>query len=180
MARTRDRIFAGLGALLFFGSACALTVAVIWQANQNSGATNQTANSPTSTCTITSVASTTEKTPAVFKPTGKVAKLVSTDLTTGTGAAVKAGDCLTVKYFGTLATTGKVFDENFDKATALKFELGKSQVIAGWDQGVVGMKVGGVRRLVIPADLAYGSSEQNGIPANSTLVFVVKLLSVGQ
>jgi FKBP-type peptidyl-prolyl cis-trans isomerase len=63
-------------------------------------------------------------------------------------------------------------------STPFSFVLGAGQVIKGWDQGVVGMKVGGTRRLIVPPDLAYGSTGQNGIPANATLVFEITLLSV--
>ncbi len=116
--------------------------------------------------------------PEAFKPSGDVTKLETTDLQEGSGAPVKPGDCVTVKYYGTLATSGEVFDQVFDKPQALKFQLGTSQVIPGWDQGLVGMKADGLRRLVVPSDLAYGDQAQGPIPANSDLVFVVKLLGV--
>jgi FKBP-type peptidyl-prolyl cis-trans isomerase len=84
-----------------------------------------------------------------------------------------------MKYYGTLATTGVKFDENYTEATAFAFTLGGGQVIEGWDKGLVGMKVGGTRRLVIPAAQAYGSqSPSAAIPANSDLVFEVKLLRI--
>ena len=93
--------------------------------------------------------------------------------------AAKVGDCLVVKYYGTLASNGTKFDEDFTDTTALAFTLGQGQVIPGWDQGLVGMKVGGTRRLAIPAAQAYGSqSPTAAIPANSDLVFVVKLLRI--
>jgi FKBP-type peptidyl-prolyl cis-trans isomerase len=116
--------------------------------------------------------------PDVYKPEGAVTDLQSTDLTQGSGAAAKSGDCLVVKYYGTLASDGTKFDENFTKTTGFAFTLGQGQVIAGWDQGVVGMKAGGTRRLVIPASLGYGANAQGSIPANSDLVFVVKLLRI--
>jgi peptidylprolyl isomerase len=83
-----------------------------------------------------------------------------------------------MKYYGTLATNGTKFDENFTDTTAFAFTLGQGQVIEGWDKGLVGMKAGGMRRLVIPAAEAYGSQAQGSIPANSDLVFVVKLLRI--
>jgi FKBP-type peptidyl-prolyl cis-trans isomerase len=84
-----------------------------------------------------------------------------------------------VKYYGTLASNGTKFDENFTDATAFAFKLGQGQVIEGWDKGMVGLKAGGTRRLVIPAAQAYGSqSPSAAIPANSDLVFVVKLLRI--
>jgi peptidylprolyl isomerase len=102
-----------------------------------------------------------------------------TDLTVGKGKAAADGGCLTVKYYGTLATTGIVFDEDYTTKTGFMFELGAGKVISGWDQGLVGMKVGGTRRLVIPSSLAYGSqSPSAAIPANSNLVFVVYLVAI--
>ncbi|MFA5003875.1 MAG: FKBP-type peptidyl-prolyl cis-trans isomerase [Candidatus Saccharimonadales bacterium] len=171
MARTRDRIFAGLGALLFFGSACALTVAVIWQANQGGSTPSPTA---ANTCTDSSTYPALPV-PEAYKVATKVDSLQSTDLEVGSGAEAKAGDCLIVKYYGTLASDGTKFDENFTTTTAFAFTLGNGSVISGWDQGLIGMKAGGLRRLVIPASLAYGSQANGAIPANADLVFNVKL-----
>ncbi len=117
-------------------------------------------------------------TPDVYKPAGDVTALEKTTLTPGNGAAVKKGDCVVAKYYGTLATNGEVFDENFSTDTAFSFPVGASQVIQGWDQGLVGAKVGETLRLVIPSDLAYGESNQGTIPANADLVFVVKVLEI--
>jgi FKBP-type peptidyl-prolyl cis-trans isomerase len=83
-----------------------------------------------------------------------------------------------MKYQGNLASDGTVFDENYTKSQALQFSLGAGQVITGWDQGLVGMQVGGTRRLVIPSDLGYGAGGSGAIPANATLVFTVKLLEI--
>jgi peptidylprolyl isomerase len=177
MARLRERVFAGFGALLFLGSACALTVYVIVQ---GSGSNNTSANSQTSQkqCSDTK-AETALATPSVYVPSGPVTTLQSTDLTPGSGPAAKSGDCLVVKYYGTLASSGKEFDQDFTNTSGFAFTLGQGQVISGWDQGMVGMKVGGTRRLVIPAALAYGSqSPSSTIPANSDLVFVVKLIRI--
>lgn len=116
--------------------------------------------------------------PAEFKAEGDVTSLKSEDIQEGSGAAVKAGDCITVKYHGTLATSGTKFDGNFDAPMGLKLKIGVGQVIPGWDQGLIGMKEGGIRRLIIPSELAYGEADQGSIPSNSDLVFVVKLLKV--
>lgn len=99
----------------------------------------------------------------------------------GTGTAAKAGDSVSVQYTGWL-TNGTKFDSSFDHGQAFTFLLGGGQVIKGWDEGVVGMKAGGKRRLTIPAALAYGNqSVANGlIPANSTLIFEVELVSIGK
>jgi len=104
-------------------------------------------------------------------------ELQKTDETVGTGAEAVAGKSVTVNYVGTL-TNGTKFDSSYDRNQPFTFTLGGGQVIKGWDEGVVGMKVGGKRKLVIPPELGYGSQAQASIPANSTLVFEVELVSV--
>ena len=101
------------------------------------------------------------------------------DTTVGTGAEAKAGDTVTVQYTGTLQN-GTKFDSSYDRpGQPFRFPLGAGMVIKGWDVGVQGMKEGGKRHLIIPADLAYGPSSPSPlIPANSTLVFDVELLKV--
>ena len=97
----------------------------------------------------------------------------------GTGAGADAGKKVTVHYVGTL-TNGSKFDSSRDRNEGFSFKLGAGQVIRGWDEGVAGMKVGGVRKLTIPPGLAYGAAGfPPVIPPNSTLVFEVELLSVG-
>lgn len=118
--------------------------------------------------------------PEAFKPAGDVTALEKTDLEEGTGQTVRAGDCLIAKYYGTLASSGQKFDENFTTDQGLTFQVGAGSVIAGWDQGIVGMKVGGLRRLVIPSELAYRDQAAGSIPANSDLVFVVKVTGIKQ
>jgi FKBP-type peptidyl-prolyl cis-trans isomerase len=104
--------------------------------------------------------------------------LQATDTTVGTGAVAEPGDTVTVDYVGEL-TDGTVFDASKNHGDqGFTFTLGAGQVIQGWDQGVAGMKVGGVRTLVIPPALGYGSQAVGPIPANSTLVFQVTLLDV--
>ena len=106
-------------------------------------------------------------------PSG-VTALQVVDLTVGGGATAAAGDTLTVAYVGSL-TNGRTFDSS----TGYTFRLGVGAVIPGWDQGLVGMRVGGKRRLTIPPDLAYGSTGAgNVIPPNATLIFEVDLLSI--
>jgi len=95
----------------------------------------------------------------------------------GTGAEAKAGNHVVVHYTGTL-TDGKKFDSSRDRDQPFHFALGAGSVIRGWDEGVAGMKVGGRRTLVIPAELGYGSRGVGPIPANSTLVFDVELIDV--
>ncbi len=99
------------------------------------------------------------------------------DIKVGTGATADTGKLVSVHYVGTL-TDGTKFDSSRDRGAPFSFNLGAGQVIEGWDKGVVGMKVGGVRKLTIPPDLAYGDRAIGSIPANSTLVFEVELLDV--
>jgi peptidylprolyl isomerase len=107
-----------------------------------------------------------------------VTQLMMSDQMVGTGATAEVGDQVTVQYVGEL-TNGTVFDASANHGTqGFTFTLGAGQVIKGWDEGVVGMKVGGKRELVIPASLGYGAQAVGPIPANSTLVFVVELVNV--
>lgn len=120
----------------------------------------------------------TKPAPEGFKPGADVVQLQTTDLTVGNGDEVKPGDCLVVKYHGTLAADGTKFDGNYEEPKALQFTFGQGNVIKGWDEGIIGMKVGGERRLVIPSDLGYGEQGAGQIPANADLVFVVELLEI--
>jgi FKBP-type peptidyl-prolyl cis-trans isomerase len=112
--------------------------------------------------------------PTAVRDSGVVEK---TDLVVGIGAEAVNGDTLTVHYTGWLAD-GTKFDSSYDRGTPFVFRVGTGAVIAGWDQGIPGMKVGGKRRLIIPPSLGYGSTAYGPIPANSTLKFEVELLSI--
>jgi peptidylprolyl isomerase len=116
--------------------------------------------------------------PKVTPPSGPApSKLEVKDLIKGTGAEAKAGETVSVNYVGVLYKGGKEFDASWKRKEPFSFALGKGQVIPGWDQGVVGMKVGGRRELVIPSALAYGTKgSPPTIPANAPLVFVIDLL----
>jgi FKBP-type peptidyl-prolyl cis-trans isomerase FkpA len=111
-------------------------------------------------------------------PATSSAPYSQTDLVVGTGAEAVATSRVTVSYTGWLYDTSKTDGKGvqFDTSTSATFPL--SSVIAGWQQGVVGMKVGGQRRLIIPPDLAYGSTGSGPIPPNATLVFDIGLLGV--
>jgi peptidylprolyl isomerase len=142
---------------------------------------------PTSTTPTTPTASAKTPTsgplaskPTVTVPTGAAPKtLVVKELITGTGPEAKPGNPVTVNYVGVLYHGGKEFDSSWKRSEPFAFTLGKGQVIKGWDQGVAGMKVGGRRELIIPAELAYGKTgSPPTIPAEAPLVFVVDLLAV--
>ena len=101
------------------------------------------------------------------------------EITVGTGAVAAKGHRVKVHYTGWL-TDGQKFDSSLDRGQPFGFELGRGQVIAGWDQGVAGMRVGGKRKLTVPPELGYGARGYPGaIPPNATLVFEVELLGVG-
>lgn len=100
------------------------------------------------------------------------------DLVVGTGATPQRGQTVTVHYTGTLAS-GKKFDSSYDRGTPADFRIGVGAVIKGWDEGLMSMKVGGKRKLVIPSNLGYGpQGRPPDIPGNSTLIFDVELLGV--
>jgi FKBP-type peptidyl-prolyl cis-trans isomerase FkpA len=101
------------------------------------------------------------------------------DVKVGDGAEAKKGDSVEVHYTGWLASDGKKFDSSLDRKEAFVFKLGAGMVIKGWDEGVAGMKVGGKRKLLIPAALGYGARGAGGvIPPNADLVFEVELLKI--
>jgi peptidylprolyl isomerase len=192
LRRVRPQIGLGLAALgataliAGCGSGGSSTITI---GNENKAdealATTSTPSSSTgtsSTATTAAVKTPTSgplsKEPTVTPPSGPApTKLVTKEIITGTGAEAKAGDAVTVNYVGVLYHSGKVFDASWKRNETFPFTLGKGQVIPGWEQGVVGMKVGGRRELIIPAALAYGAKgSPPTIPANEPLVFVVDLL----
>lgn len=99
------------------------------------------------------------------------------DTQVGNGAEVKSGDTISIHYKGTL-TDGTVFDSSYDRGEPFETQIGVGQVIEGWDKGVVGMKVGGKRKLTIPPAMGYGEQATGKIPPNSTLIFEVELLEI--
>ena len=118
--------------------------------------------------------------PKITVPKGPAPrKLEIKDLEEGEGAAAKAGSQISVNYSGVAYSTGKEFDNSYDRGQPLDFALGAGQVIPGWDRGLEGMKVGGRRQITIPPDLAYGDQGQPpDIKGGETLIFVVDLLGL--
>jgi FKBP-type peptidyl-prolyl cis-trans isomerase len=118
--------------------------------------------------------------PKVEVPSGPPPKkLEIKDLEEGSGPAAKAGDEVTVQYVGVNYKTGEQFDASWDRGEPFTFKLGEELVIPGWEEGIVGMKPGGRRELIIPPELGYGFQRSGTIPPGSTLIFVVDLISVG-
>ena len=106
-------------------------------------------------------------------------ELVITDVTVGEGAEATAGSTVSVHYVGVAHSSGEEFDASYNRGTPLQFRVGIGQVIAGWDQGILGMRVGGRRQLVIPPHLGYGDRGAGGaIKPGETLIFVCDLMGV--
>ncbi|HVX57212.1 MAG TPA: FKBP-type peptidyl-prolyl cis-trans isomerase [Candidatus Saccharimonadales bacterium] len=173
MARKRERIFSGFFAALFLLTSSALTIVVILQVTQGSGSDSSQSASKLQGTKL-----------ANYTPVTSVTQLQEQDLKAGTGATVKAGDTVTVDYTGAVASTGIIFQSSQDSGQSVPVTLksGPNGVIEGWVQGVPGMKVGGTRRLLIPAALAYGANppQGSGIPTNAALVFDVTVDKIGQ
>ncbi len=110
-------------------------------------------------------------------PKGELVNLVIDDVRIGTGTGVKVGDTVSVNYIGT-TRDGVQFDNSYINGKPFEFTVGEGKVIQGWDKGLVGMKVGGERILVIPPSLAYGDRQVGPIPPGSPLVFAIELLEI--
>ncbi|MEK9176510.1 MAG: FKBP-type peptidyl-prolyl cis-trans isomerase [Patescibacteria group bacterium] len=107
-----------------------------------------------------------------------ITELQGEDIAVGTGsAAVAAGDTITVNYIGALAD-GKVFDNSYERKSPFTFQVGTGKIIQGFERGVIGMKLGGKRKLLIPSSLGYGNKAQGSIPANSALIFQIELINI--
>jgi peptidylprolyl isomerase len=135
---------------------------------------------PVPTPTTSSNLKDTKSKPAIPKPTGSPPKkLVVKDIVVGKGRAAKKGDQLSMQYVGVTFDDGQEFDSSWDSGTPFDLTLGQGMVIKGWDQGLVGIKSGGRRELIIPAKLAYGAQGRPpAIPPNAALVFIVDALKV--
>jgi peptidylprolyl isomerase len=123
----------------------------------------------------------TKKEPQIVTPEGAPpTELISQDIVKGKGRKAKAGDELTMQYAGYSWSNGQKFDASWDRGEPFQFQLGAGMVIPGWDQGLVGMREGGRRLLVIPPDLGYGEAGAGGaIGPNETLIFAVDLEKIG-
>jgi peptidylprolyl isomerase len=166
------------------GSSSTITVGAENKADEalanNSASTGPTGATGASTAAAkTPTSGPLSKEPHITAPGGSApTKLVTKEIIKGTGAEAKSGSAVAVNYVGALYKTGKVFDASWKRNEPFTFTLGKGQVIPGWEQGVVGMKVGGRRELIIPPALGYGAKgSPPSIPPNETLIFVVDLLS---
>jgi peptidylprolyl isomerase len=137
---------------------------------------NNQANKSNNAQTAQSQSSNLSTDPTAYKVSGQVTTLQTTDETVGTGTEVKPGDTVRVNYKLTNAQSGIKYDSSYDRGQPATLSLG--QVIPAWQEGIPGMKVGGKRRLIVPASLAYGAEGSGNIPANADLVFEVELLTV--
>ena len=188
MAETKigHRVFSLVFAGLFLFSAVATSVFVVIsivsannaqkKANQASNQASTSKSSATNSTNSTKLAGTQL---TGFTPVSSIPSLQTTDTKEGTGTVAKTSSTVSVIYTGAVASTGKIFQSSLDNGPSpVTFPL--TQVIPGWTKGIPGMKVGGTRRLLIPASLAYGSSPPSGsgIPSNADLVFDVTLLNV--
>jgi peptidylprolyl isomerase len=172
--RTRYLIASGLAALSLFAAGCGgsdtetaeFTVEAPPAGSDSAAAEEEPASSG--------------KKPKVTVPDGAPPKKLETrDIKEGTGPAAKSGDSVSMDYVGVAYSTKEEFDNSYDRGQPFDFTLGQGEVIAGWDEGIVGMKVGGRRELIIPPGQAYGAQGQPpAIKPNETLVFIVDLLAI--
>ncbi len=174
MAKPHERIFALVAALLFLGTSVGVAVTVVWQARQQRQQETSLTDSETNN-TEGNVLKGTKL--ADFEPVDSVKELKIIDIKVGTGDVVKEGATVVAHYTGASALNGIIFESSHDRGEPIPFGL--NEVIAGWTQGVPGMKVGGIRRLIIPSNLAYG--ERGSPPAispNEPLVFDIELTAI--
>jgi len=176
MARRRDQIIALVMAIVFFATSVGVGLLVVWQAmdsnKQEKNAVDQSTDKNATGGTLQG------KQLESFTPVAQVTELKVEDIRQGTGTEVKAGDTITFDYTGAVAATGIIFQSSIDAGQPATYPL--TDLIPGWQEGIPGMKAGGKRRLIIPAEKAYGAQEQPGIPANSALVFDIEVHSVGE
>lgn len=169
MGQKRQRAFALFAAVLFLIGSISFTALVVWQVYQSNQQQKELSVQQENSLKGTKLQG--------YEPVTDVKELKTIDLQEGTGDEVKKGATVTVNYTGALASNGTIFESSLDSGQPVTFGL--DQVIEGWGEGIPGMKVGGKRLLIIPADKAYGAqSPSSDIPANSDLVFEVEVLAV--
>lgn len=188
MARPKERVFAFVMAFMFLATSVATGALVIWQIREDNKAQQQADNASLDTPPTTLGQNTEGENAQMlqgtklegFTPVSNVETLQKVDLVEGTGAEVKPGATVTAHYTGAVASDGTIFQSSLDRGEPIPFSL--DGVIRGWTEGVPGMKVGGKRRLIIPAELAYGANPPagSGIPANAPLVFDIEIVAVEQ
>lgn len=187
MATKSQRAMALILAVLFLATSVATGAVVLWQLredNKKNDATSSVDDPSVTELNTTDQSNQQEENMlqgtklADFTPVENIDSLQKIDLVVGTGEEVKSGATVTAHYTGAVAATGVIFQSSHDAGQPATFPL--SNVIQGWQQGVPGMKVGGKRRLLIPAEQAYGANPPagSGIPANADLVFDIELSSV--
>lgn len=169
MAIPKARIFTGFFAILFLVTSS--SIAILFILSNIESKDNQSNSSNSSTSNSSSLDG---QKLSGFTPIASVTKLQYVDLKVGTGAAVKPDTTISATYTGAIASTGIIFQST---STPISFSL--KGVILGWQEGIPGMKVGGTRELIIPANLAYGANPPSGsnIPTNAALVFDVTVTS---
>lgn len=176
------RYHAGMKYFLLFGAVAVAAAAIIAMMVGGSGEAPETEAPPAgASASVSGAASPDTGSSAAAMPVAPASssgKLVIQDIRPGAGKEAKAGNTVTVNYVGTL-TDGTKFDSSYDRGAPFSFILGQNMVIQGWEQGLIGMKVGGKRKLVIPSSLGYGERGAGAlIGPGATLVFEVEMLGV--
>lgn len=180
MAKVGQRVAAVTLAVLFLFTSVGFSGLVVWEMHKQNQK-DKTAASATEKVETNNKEGKLEGTKlAGFDPVSEVTELQKIDQVVGTGDEVKPGDTVTAHYTGAVTATGIIFQSSKDSGQPATFPL--SNVIKGWQEGVPGMKVGGKRRLIIPAEQAYGATPPQGsnIPANAPLVFDIELVKIGE
>lgn len=187
MAKTHQRVFALVLAVMFLATTVATGAIVVWQIREDNKVDKLQLTQQNGNDNAINELNKQEQENMLqgtklqgFTPITKIDSLQKIDLVEGTGEEVKSGASVVAHYTGAIAADGTIFQSSLDRGEPIPFSL--NGVIQGWTQGVPGMKVGGKRRLLIPAELAYGGNPPagSGIPANADLVFDIELTAVEQ
>lgn len=189
MAKTHERVFAFVLAMLFLATSVATGVFVVWQIRSDNQAKKQATTDTSELDKLKQDIKPKEENMlkgtklAGYTPAPDTGTLQKIDLVQGTGEEVKPGATITAHYTGAYAVNGEIFESSLDSGQPATFPL--ANVIKGWTEGVPGMKVGGKRRLIIPGDQAYGVAPEGYTPGSTsrpmgTLVFDIELISIGQ